>query len=134
MQKRSYRLVHEEARRRAAKDCLEANDGWVVTVSEPTRSGEQNSMLWPMLQAFADQLQWPVNGKLEWLAPESWKDILTCAFEGEQARVCPGLDGGMVLLGQRTSQYGKAKFSEFIEFILATAAERDVDVHYMEHA
>lgn len=132
--KRGYRLVHAEARRRAATDCYDAPDGWVVTLSEPTRNNEQNALMWKLLQAFADQLQWPVNGKMVWLDPDSWKDILTCAFEGEQARVAPGLNGGMVLLGQRTSQYSKAKFSEFVDFIHATAAERDVDLHYMEHA
>ncbi len=132
--KKTFVLAHKEARARAAMAVGTAPDGWVVTVSEPNRNLSQNALMWPLLQAFSDQLQWPVNGKLEWLDPDSWKAILSCAFEGEQARVAAGLDGGMVLLGQRTSQYGKAKFAEFIEFILATAALRDVDVHYMENA
>lgn len=132
--RQTYRLVHDQARQRAEQAVKSAPYGYVVTVGEQTRSNEQNALLWPLLQAFADQLQWPVNGRMEWLAPESWKDILTCAFEGEQASVCPGLNGGMVLLGQRTSQYPKKKFAEFIEFILATAAERDVNVDYMEFA
>ena len=34
----------------------------------------------------------------------------------------------MVILGMRTSKMGKRAFSEFIEFILATAAERGVNV------
>lgn len=128
MQKKTYRLVHEEARRRAATDCYDAPEGWIVTVSEPARNLEQNAMLWPLLQCFSDQLEWPVNGRMTKLDPESWKDILTCAFEGEQSRVAPGLNGGMVLLGQRTSQFSKQKFSEFIEFVLATAADRNVEV------
>lgn len=132
--KATFRLVHAEARRRAVDACQKAPDGYVVTVSEPSRNLEQNALMWSLLQAFADQCQWPVNGKLEWLDSTSWKEILTCAFEGEQARVAPGLNGGMVLLGQRTSQYSKAKFAEFVEFIHATAAERDVDLHYMENA
>lgn len=132
--RKTFVLAHKEARARAAMAVGTAPDGWAVTVSEPNRNLSQNAMLWPLLQAFSDQLQWPVNGKLEWLDPDSWKAILSCAFEGEQARVAAGLDGGMVLLGQRTSQYGKAKFAEFIEFILATAALRDVDVRYMENA
>lgn len=125
--RKTFRLVHQEARTRAAMAVSTAPEGWIVTVSEPNRNLSQNAMLWPLLQAFSDQLQWPVNGKLEWLDPDSWKEVLSCAFEGEQARVAAGLDGGMVLLGQRTSQYGKAKFAEFIEFILATAADRGVE-------
>lgn len=132
-QKRTYGLVHAEARRRAAQDCMTAPDGWMVTVTEPTRSLEQNAAQWPILQAFADQLQWPVNGKMEWLTPDEWKDILTAAFDRETVRVAMGLDGGMVMLGKRTSQMGKAKFSEWLEFLHATAAARDVDVHYREY-
>lgn len=132
-QKRTYGLVHAEARRRAAQDCMTAPDGWMVTVTEPTRSLEQNAAQWPILQAFADQLQWPVNGKLEWLTADEWKDILTAAFDRETVRVAMGLDGGMVMLGKRTSQMGKKTFSEWLEFLHATAAAREVDVHYREY-
>lgn len=134
MIKRLYRLVHAEARRRAATDVQQAPDGFIVTVSEPTRTLDQNAAQWPILQAFAEQLQWPVNGKLEWLNDEEWKDILTAAFKREQARVAPGLDGGMVLLGQRTSKFGKGEFSDWLEFLHATAAARGVDVQYREAA
>lgn len=132
-QKRTYGLVHAEARRRAAQDCMTAPDGWMVTVSEPTRSLEQNAAQWPILQAFADQLQWPVNGKLEWLTADEWKDILTAAFDRETVRVAMGLDGGMVMLGKRTSQMGKKTFSDWLEFLHATAAAREVDLHYREY-
>ena len=90
-------------------------------------------MAWPILQAFADQLQWPINGRLEWLVDTEWKDILTAAFKQELARVAPGLDGGMVLLGQRTSKFSKKQFSDWLEFLHATAAARDVDLNYREH-
>lgn len=132
--KRIYRLVHAEARRRAAQDIASAPEGYIAVVQEPNRSLDQNAAQWPILQAFADQLQWPINGKLEWLTDEEWKDILTAAFMREQARVAPGLDGGMVLLGQRTSKFGKKQFSDWLEFLNATAAARDVDLHYREAA
>lgn len=132
--KRSYRLIHNEARQRAAQDCMTAPDGWCVSVSEPSRNLEQNALMWKLLEAFAEQLPWPVNGKMVKLDSESWKDLLTAAFEGEHSRVAHGLNGGMVLIGQRTSQYSKAKFAEFIEFIRATAAERDVLLPELEAA
>lgn len=132
-QKRTYGLVHAEARRRAAQDCMTAPDGWMVTVSEPSRSLEQNAAQWPILQAFADQLQWPVNGKMEWLTADEWKDILTAAFDRETVRVAMGLGGGMVMLGKRTSQMGKRTFGEWLEFLHATAAARDVDLRYRDH-
>jgi hypothetical protein len=117
--KRAYRLVHNQARANAIKDCQTAPDGYIVTVSEPTRNLEQNAAQWPILQAFADQLQWPINGRMEWLKPDEWKDVLTSAFDRESVRVAMGLD-----------TMGKGKFSEWLEFLRATAALRDVDVSY----
>lgn len=120
-------LVHIEARLRAMKAVEEAPYGWQVTVSEPKRNLEQNAAQWPVLEAFSRQLQWAVNGHLTTLAPEEWKDILTAAFEGD-ARVAPGLNGGHVFLGQRTREYSKQRFSEWLEFLNATAVERGVNV------
>lgn len=77
--KQSFRLVHDTARRLALEAVQEAPDGWIVVVQEPTRSLEQNAAQWPLLTAFSQQLQWPVNGALCWLTPEEWKDILTAA-------------------------------------------------------
>jgi hypothetical protein len=103
--KRTYGLVHMEARRRAAQDCMTAPEGYVATVSEPTRSLDQNAAQWPILQAFAEQKQLMVNGKMEYVSDEEWKDVLTAAFNEELNRVAHW-KGRMVLLGQRTSKFG----------------------------
>lgn len=124
--KKLFRLVHPEARRRAMACVADAPENYVVTVQEPTRNSEQNSLLWVLLAAFAEQLEWPVNGAMVKLAPEEWKDLLSAAYKRESQRVAMGLDGGMVMLGLRTSRMGKRDFAEFIEFIHATAAQRGV--------
>lgn len=128
-EKRFFRFVSDSARRLAAEFCLTAPDGWVAKFSEATRTLDQNAAQWPILQAFAEQLQWPINGRMEWITDEDWKDILTAAFRQELARVAPGLNGGMVLLGARTSQFGKREFSDWLEFLHATAADRGVVVY-----
>lgn len=128
--KRTYRLVHAEARRRAAADCHDAPDSWIVTVSEPSRTLEQNAAQWPILQAFADQKQLVINGKLEWVTAEDWKDVLTAVHKADM-RVAV-FDGRMILLGQRTKNFSKQEFSDWLEFLHATAAQMDVDLHYME--
>ena len=69
-----------------------------------------------------------VNGKMVKLEADEWKDILTAAFKGESVRLAMGLDGGVVMLGQRTSVFGKAKFSDWLEFLHATAADRGVNI------
>lgn len=121
-------LSHDTARRRAMQAVADAPAGHVVTVKEPTRNLEQNALMWVLLQAFSDQLKWPVNGAMVTLAPEEWKDILSAAYKRESQRVAMGLDGGMVMLGMRTSKMGKREFAEFIEFINATAAHRGVEL------
>lgn len=132
--KRVFKLVHAQARRGALEAVETAPDGYCVTVSEPTRSLDQNAAMWPILQAFSDQLQWPVNGAMVWMTPDEWKDVLTAAFERENVRLAMGLDGGVVMLGLRTSQFGVRKMSEFIDFLHATAAARDVDLCYREYS
>ena len=132
--KRVFKLVHQQARQNAAQAVQSAPEGYCVTVSEPTRSLDQNSAQWPILQAFADQLQWPVNGAMVWLTDEEWKDLLTAAFYGENVRLAQGLNGGVVMLGRRTSKFSKKEFSDWLEFLHATAAARDVDLNYLDCA
>jgi hypothetical protein len=132
--KRTFIMAHNIARAGAIQAVQDAPEGYSVTIAAPTRNLEQNAAQWPILQAFADQLQWPINGNLEWMTPEEWKDVLTAAFKRETVRVAMGLDGGMVMLGSRTSTFSKAQFSEWLEFLHATAAARDVRLDYMEYA
>lgn len=128
--RRLFVLSHTEARRRAVACVAEAPEGYVVTVSEPARNSAQNALMWVLLQAFSEQLQWPVNGQMVYLTPEEWKDLLSAAYKRESQRVAMGLDGGMVMLGMRTSKMGKREFAEFIEFIQATATHRGVELAY----
>jgi hypothetical protein len=125
-EQRIFRFAHNQARRLAADFCMTAPEGWIARISEPTRTLDQNADQWPYLEAFASQLQWPVNGEKCWITADDWKDILTAAFRQEKVRIAQGIDGGMVLLGQRTSKWGKAEFSEWLEFLHATAAMRGV--------
>ena len=99
---------------------------WVLSLAPETRSQAQNRLMWPLLTAFSKQMQWPVNGQMVHMTPDDWKDVLTAAFRGESIRLAMGLDGGVVMLGQRTSKFTKAEFSEWIEFLYSTAAIRGV--------
>lgn len=123
-----YILAHDTARRRAVEAVANAPAGYVVTVKEPSRSLDQNAALWPILEEFSRQLVWPVNGRMVKMEPEEWKDVLSAAFRGEQARLAMGLDGGVVMLGLRTSKMGKKQFSEFLDFLHATAADRGINI------
>jgi hypothetical protein len=130
--KQTFRLVHSEARARAASAVEKAPDEWVVTVSEPNRSLEQNAAQWPLLQAFADQHQLCINGKMEWATADDWKDILTATYKADM-RVAV-FEDRMILLGQRTSKFGKKGFSEWLEYLHSMAAQMDIDLNYRDAA
>lgn len=119
--KRSFILSHSEARRHAIQAVQEAPDGYSVTVSEPTRSLEQNSRLWASLTDVSEQVEW--YGKK--LAPEDWKAIFTASLK--RLEVVPNLDGtGFVALGTSTSKMSKREISDLLELIYAFGAERGV--------
>jgi hypothetical protein len=124
--KRIYTLADEAVRRRAMAAVADAPLTYRVTVEPPHRNLDQNSLLWVWLTAFSAKLVWPVNGAMVKLSPEEWKDILTAAYRQESQRVAMGLNGGMVMLGMRTSKMSKAQFAEFIEFVQSVAADRGV--------
>lgn len=128
MSRRPFVLINDEVRARAVQAVREAPVGHMVTLKEPGRNLGQNAAMWGILQAFSEQLLWPVNGTLSRMSPEDWKDLLSAAFK-RQARVAVGLDGGVVMLGQSTSRFTKREFSDFIEFLHATAADRGVVVY-----
>lgn len=127
--KRLFVLSHPMARANAVHAVQTAPEGYSVTIKESNRTLDQNAAQWPILQAFSQQLEWPVNGQMVRMTDEEWKDVLTAAFQRETARLAMGLDGGVVMLGQRTSQFGKKKFSEWLEFLHAVAAQRGVVVY-----
>ena len=60
------------------------------------------------------------------MSEHEWKDVLTAAFEQETVRLAQGLDGGVVMLGRRTSEIKKEKWPDWMAFLKATAALRGV--------
>ena len=96
-----------------------------VVVGEPTRSNDQNSLLWAVLTDIAKQVEWPVDGKPQKLDPTDWKHVLTAGLK-QETRVASGVSGGFVVLGQRTSKMSKRQLSEVIEFAYAFGAEHGV--------
>jgi hypothetical protein len=126
--KKVYILANSTARQNAIEAVKSAQDGFKVTVAEPTRSLDQNAAQWPILHAFSEQLAWSINGVMTKLEPEDWKTILTAAFRQEGNRVAQGLDGGLVFLGMRTSKMSKKEFSDYLEFLNATAVLRGVNL------
>ena len=128
MDRRTYILINWQVRKRASDAVYAAPEGHHCIIQEPTRTLDQNAAQWPILEAFSRQLTIPVNGAMAHLDPEEWKDILTAIFKGEQLRFAQWFDGRTILLGHRTKEFKKKEFSDWIEFLRATAVERDVNL------
>lgn len=84
------------------------------------RSAEQNRRLWAVLSDVSRQVEW--YGR--YLPKEAWKDIFTAALERQD--VVPGLEGGFVMIGGRTSKMTKQRFADLLTLIDAFGADHGV--------
>lgn len=129
----TFILRPENARERMAAawrfacQFLELGRSVKVEISEakPTRTLEQNSRLWALLRDISRQVEWPVDGRMQNLPPEDWKDIFTAALTRGQ-RVAQGIEGGFVMLGGRTSRMSVGEMCELQTLIEAFGAEHGV--------
>lgn len=98
-----------------------------VTVDElaPSRTVEQNAKLWAMLHDISKQVKWPVDGLMQYMTEDDWKDILSAGLKKNQ-RVAQGVEGGFVILGVRTSKMKVGEMAELIEFIQFFGDEKGV--------
>lgn len=126
--KQLFILSHDIARQRAVDAVRNAPAGFSVSVAEPTRSLEQNAAQWPYLAGFAAQKQLCINGVMQWVTDEDWKDVLTAVYGGEIRMAV--FDGKVIMLPQRTSKMGKQVFSTWMEFLIAIAAQSGVEPIY----
>lgn len=99
---------------------LMAGQQLVIEVKEKTRSTEQNARMWALLTDVSRQVDW--YGQK--LTPEEWKDVFSASLRKQKA--VPGLDGGFVILGQRTSKMSIREMGELMELIEAFGADKGV--------
>ena len=102
------------------KSMLIAGHRMVLELRPEKRSTPQNRKLWAMLGEIAAQVDW--HGQR--LDAEDWKHILTASLKKQRA--VPGIDGGFVVLGTKTSRMSKPEMSDLIELMHAFGAERGV--------
>ena len=121
-------LSHPVARQNAVQAVQTAPDGYKVIVSEPSRSLDQNAAQWPYLAGFAAQKQLCINGVMQKATDDDWKDVLTGCWKGETRMAV--FDGRVIMLPQRTSKMGKRVFGDWMEFLVAIAAQSDVTPIY----
>jgi hypothetical protein len=126
--KQTFIMAHDLARANAIKAVQAAPAGFVVQISEPSRTLEQNAAQWPYLEGFAKQKQLCINGVMEWATADDWKDVLTGCWNGETRMAA--FDNRVIMLPQRTSRMGKRVFIDWMEFLIAMAAQSGVEPIY----
>ncbi len=113
-------IRNEAIRERALAAIREAPEGMAVEIKEPTRSLDQNALLWPLLTELSKQVEWYGHK----LTPGEWKDVMTAGLKKQKA--VPGIDGGFVVVGAHTSTMTKREFGDLVELIYSFGAERGV--------
>jgi hypothetical protein len=122
-----FKLNNPVARAAAIRAINDAPMGWVVRITEETRTLQQNALLHPLLRDISAQVVW--YGQK--LSADDWKDVFTAALK--KAKVVPGLNGGFVVCGLSSRKMGKAEFSELLDLIEAFGAEHGVKFNGSDH-
>lgn len=84
------------------------------------RSAEQNDLFWEVMTDLSKQVQW--DG--ETLSKEEWRDLIIACVRKQ--KVVRGLEGGLVFLGQRSSELSIKQMTEVMDYAFAFGAQRGV--------
>ena len=89
-------------------------------IKKNRRSVSQNAMMWATLGDISDQVEW--HGQK--LSKRDWKWVFTAAVRKQ--RMVPGIEGGMVYLGEPTSGMSKQEMSDMLYLMLSFGNEHGV--------
>jgi len=118
--KQTFFLINPQVKQNAMQAIKMASEDMICEIKKKTRSLEQNRKLWATLGEISDQVNWYGNK----LTSDEWKDVFSASLKSQ--KVVPGIDGGFVVCGQRTSKMTKSEMAELIELMMAFGAERGV--------
>jgi hypothetical protein len=109
----SHRIILSSAYARdRAKGLIDrAPDGFVATIAEPKRTGDQNDKMWAMLTDLS-----VAKPEGRHLIPEDWKVLMMHAC-GWECQFLEGLDGRPFPRGFSSSQLTKGQMASLITFI-----------------
>jgi len=125
--KQIFFLINPQVKQNAIQAIKIASEDMICEIKKKTRSLEQNAKMWAMLAEVSDQVNWYGNK----LTSDEWKDVFSASLKSQ--KVVPGIDGGFVVCGQRTSKMTKSEMAELIELMMAFGAERGVKFSDIAH-
>jgi len=105
-----------------------APEGFVVTVSEPRRSGDQNAKFHAICSDLAKSGH-AFAGKTR--SAEAWKVLLVSGHAQatkEGSEIVPGIEGEFVNIRESTASMSKKRGASLIEYALAYCAMNNVKI------
>ena len=115
-------ILHADSQRRYAHSLIDkAPPGYVMTISEPKRTTDQNALMWAML---GDMTKQRPEGLC--YTPNQFKGAImdSCGFDAEFIQ---GLDGRPFFCnGFRSSRLTKAQMSDLISFMQEYGARHGI--------
>lgn len=130
--KRRFILAHATARQGAVEAVQTAPDGYVVTVGEPTRNGDQNAKFHAICTDIA-RSGTPWAGKRRTAA--QWKVLLVSGHSiatNLGSEMVPGLEGEFVNVRESTALMSVKRSASLIEYALAFCVDQGVSLHEAE--
>ncbi len=119
---RALVILYGQRERQKAHSWIEgAPPGTRVEFKRAQRTLAQNSLMWVLLTAIAEQVIWSDGKKY---VAEDWKDYFMHALR--KGRWMPSEDGGYVPIGMRSSDLSKDEMGDLIEIIQAFCAKHGV--------
>lgn len=122
-------LINDRVRNNAIEAVRSAPDRFVVSLSEPTRSNDQNAKFHAILTDIArSPLQWA--GKRR--SVEEWKALIISGHAvatKSAGEVIPGLEGEFVAIRESSASMTVRRASSLIEYTLAFCAQNDIELH-----
>ena len=82
--------------------------------------------MWANLEDIAQQVVW-YGQKLD---KQEWKDVLTAGLKKQ--KIVPGIEGGFVVIGTRTSKMTVAEMNELIELSSMFGTQQGVKFRALE--
>lgn len=119
-----FRAMYDKAK-------LALDNGYAVEISckplKKTRSLQANAAMWAALTDISRQVVWHGNR----LSPEDWKEVISAGLR--QQRAVPGIDGGFVVLGVRTSKMSIKEMANMIELAICFGEQNGVKFSAPKH-
>lgn len=123
---RCFILISDRVRENALAEIRGLPAGWIVRLSEPKRSLDQNAMFHAILTDIARSgMQWA--GKRRTV--DEWKMLLVSAHAvatQQAGEVIPGIEGEFVAIRESTASMTVARATSLIEYTLAFCAEHGI--------